>query len=106
MSFTRQLSSVDQPPLPEQDVEKSAAEMDKKAMDKKKEIQNMERDERYVKRRQLEEAAEDEKKVTSAPKNTGNRPGVLDIFEPVPVEAPAEDDTPTSRQSKILTNSL
>ena len=88
-------------------MEKSAAEMDKK-----KEIQNMERDERYVKRRQLEEAAEDEKKVTSAPKNprletdTGNRPGVLDIFESLPVEAPAEDDTPTSRQSKILTNSL
>ena len=105
-------------------------------MDKKKEIQNMERDERFVKRIQLKEAAEDEKKDTSASKkprldlldllnptasvldilaasgvkplstmsedqinketDTGdevssNRPGVLDIFEPLPKEVPAED---------------
>ena len=42
--------------------------MNKKKMDKKKEIQNMERDERFVKRIQLKEAAEDEKKDTSASK--------------------------------------
>ena len=106
--------------------------MDKKEMDKKKEIQNMERDERFVKRIQLKEAAEDEKKDTSTSKkprldllnllnptasvldiltasggkplptlssedqinketDTGNRPGVLDIFEPLPKEVPAED---------------
>ena len=96
----------------------------------------MERDERYVRRRKLEEAGEAEKEDTSAPKkprldlldvlnptasvldilaasgrkplptisedqinketDTGeevssNRPGVLDIFEPLPKEVPAED---------------
>jgi len=106
--------------------------MNKKEMDKKKEIQNMERDERFVKRIQLKEAAEDEKEDTSISKkprldllnllnptasvldilaasgwkplptlsfedqinketDTGNRPGVLDIFEPLPMDAPAED---------------
>ena len=110
--------------------------MDKKEMDKKKEIQNMERDERFVKRIQLKEAAEDEKKDTSASKkprldllnllnptasvldiltasgrkplptfsedqinketDTGNRPGVLDIFD-FEFE-PFEADIPNSRQ--------
>ena len=110
--------------------------MNKKEMDKKKEIQNMERDERFVKRIQLKEAAEDEKEDTSASKkprldlldllnptasvldiltasgrkplptfsedqinketDTGNRPGVLDIFD-FEFE-PFEADIPNSRQ--------
>ena len=55
-------SSVDQPPLQELDVDISAAEMGKK-------------------RSQLKE------KETE----TGNKPGVLDIVEPLCMEAPAED---------------
>ena len=52
--------------------------MNKKKMDKKKEIQNMERDERFVKRIQLKEAAEDEKKDTSASKKP--RLDLLDLL--------------------------
>ena len=49
-------------------------------MDKKNEIQNMERDERFVKRIQLKEAAEDEKKDTSASKKP--RLDLLDLLNP------------------------
>ena len=123
--------------------------MNKKEMDKKNEIQNMERDERFVKRIQLKEAAEDEKEDTSISKkprldllnptasvldiltasggkplptmsedqinketDTGdevssNRPGVLDIFEPLPKEVPAEDKEAVEVGfNSILRNSL
>ena len=54
--------------------------MNKKEMDKKKEIQNMERDERFVKRIQLKEAAEDEKEETFASKKP--RLDLLDLLNP------------------------
>ena len=65
-------SSVDQPPLQELDVDISAAEMGKK-------------------RSQLKE------KETE----TGNKPGVLDIVEPLCMEVPAED-TETTLPPEIL----
>ena len=46
----------------------------------KKEKQNMERDERYVRRRKLEEAGEAEKEDTSAPKKP--RLDLLDVLNP------------------------
>ena len=55
-------SSVDQPPLQEQEVDISGAEMGKK-------------------QRQLKDKETD----------TGNKSGVLDIVEPLSMEAPAED---------------
>ena len=60
-------SSVDQPPLQELDVDISAAEMGNK-------------------RSQLKEKD----------KETGNKPGVLDIVEPLCMEVPAEDTETTS----------
>ena len=59
-------SSVDQPPLQEQDVDISAAKMGNK-------------------RHQLKEKETD----------SGNKPGVLDIVEPLCMEAPAEDKETT-----------
>ena len=97
----------------------SAAEMDNKEMDKKKkEMQDMERDERYVRRRQLKEAEEEEISASKKAKldlldklkptasvfdilsASGTEPGVVDIFESLSKEA-EEEDASASRKPRL-----